>query len=269
MLKFISLASGSSGNCYYLLADGYGLLIDLGIGLRTFKNRLANYGLAMAQIQAILVTHDHTDHAKSVGALSQEFRLPVYTSQKVHDSINRNHYISKKIPAAQQHVIAYGKPCQIGPYEITSFHVPHDSAENNGYQIRVEGKNFVVLTDVGHFTDEMPAIVAEATHLVIESNYDAAMLEAGKYPQRLKKRISGPYGHISNGETAAFLANHLNKQLIRRVWLCHLSAENNLPRLAYDASAKALGEAGFELNDNANFKLEVLARQTPSLLTEL
>lgn len=269
MLKFISLASGSSGNCYYLLADGYGLLIDMGIGLRTFKNRFVNYGLALTQIQAILVTHDHTDHTKSVGALSQNFHLPVYSSEKVHDSISRNHYISKKVPTGQKHIITLGEPFQIGPYNIKSFHVPHDSAENNGFQIHVDGKNFVVMTDIGHFTEEMPTIVSQATHLIIESNYDTAMLEAGKYPQRLKKRISSPYGHMSNGETADFLAKHLNKQIIRRVWLCHLSAENNLPRLAYEASAKALTEAGFELDNNPNFKLEVLARQTPSLLTDL
>lgn len=269
VLKFISLASGSSGNCYYLNSDGYGLIIDLGIGIRQFKKSCSNYGLTLSQIKAILVTHDHTDHVKAVAALSREFHLPVYTSQKVHDSMLSNHFLSKKVEPAMRHTIERGKPFSLGPFEITSFHVPHDSADNNGYIIRAQGKCLVILTDIGHFTEEMPSIVSQATHLIIESNYDEAMLDTGRYPQRLKKRIKGPLGHISNAETASFLAQNLNKQSIRHVWLCHLSAENNLPRIAYDTTATALTQAGYILGDDTKFKLEVLARQTPSLFIEL
>lgn len=269
MLQFISFASGSSGNCYYLNANGYGILIDIGIGIRIFKRNFSNYGLPIAQIQAILVTHDHTDHVKAVGAVSRDFRLPVYTSQKVHDSILRNHFVSKKVPADLQHAIERGKTFELGPFSITSFAVPHDSADNNGYIIRVEDKCFVILTDVGHFTDEMADIVNQATHLVIEANYDTAMLATGRYPLRLQNRISGPLGHISNAETADFLSLHLDKQRTRRIWLCHLSAENNLPRIAHDTVAEALTAAGLPLDTPGGCKLEVLARKTPSLLMEL
>ena len=116
----------------------------------------------------------------------------------------------------------------------------------------------------------MPDIIHQATHLVIESNYDEHMLVTGRYPLRLQKRISGPNGHISNAETAVFLANNLNRDLIKKVWLCHLSAENNVPRIAYETCAEKLVEAGYILNgENRNVNLEVLARQTPSLLTDL
>lgn len=269
MLQFISLGSGSSGNCYYLLHEGFGLLIDLGIGIRTFKQHFSNYGLPLAQIHAILVTHDHTDHVKSVGRLSEGMHIPVYTTQKVHDSIEKNHFVSKKVPHAMRRIIEKGTDVEIGPYHVTPFHVPHDSADNNGYAIRVDGKCFVVMTDIGHFTEEMPGVVAEATHLVIESNYDEAMLTSGPYPPRLQKRISGKYGHISNAETAAFLSENLNKNLIRRIWLCHLSAENNRPDLARTTSSAALEAAGFSLDSENGLKLEVLARKTPSPLTEL
>ncbi len=269
MLKFISFGSGSSGNCYYLNCDGYGLLIDLGIGIRTFRRSFSNYGLALAQVKAILVTHDHTDHVKAVGALSRDFRIPVYSSQKVLDSMMQNHYISKKIPLDLQNAIVRGEAFQLGPFSITSFAVPHDSADNNGYRICVEDKCFVLMTDIGHFTEEMPALVNQATHLVIESNYDAAMLAAGPYPLRLQNRISSPLGHISNAETAVFLARHLHAERIRRVWLCHLSAENNRPTIALEASVNALTEAGFDLDTEKGLRLEVLARRTPSLLTEL
>ncbi len=270
MLQFISLGSGSCGNCYYINSDGHGLIIDLGIGIRSFKKLFSDYGLKIAQIQAALITHDHTDHVKAIGALSRDFHIPVYTSQKVHDSIMRNHYVSKKIPLTLQHVITRGETFEIGPFSVTSFGVPHDSADNNGYIIRVEGKCFVILTDVGHFTEEMPNIIHQATHLVIESNYDEKMLRAGHYPLRLQNRISSPNGHISNAETADFLAKNLNKDLIRKVWLCHLSAENNLPRIAYNTCAEALLQAGFVLEgEEKNIDLQVLARRTPSLLTTL
>ena len=181
-----------------------------------------------------------------------------------------NHFVSKKIPLNLQHNITRGEEFELGPFRITSFAVPHDSADNNGYIIKVDGKCLVLLTDVGHFTEEMPNIIHQATHLIIESNYDTRMLAAGHYPLRLQKRISGGYGHISNEATAAFLAENLNPQLIKRIWLCHLSAENNLPRVAYETCQKALTQAGYVLEgDDANLQLQVLARRTPSLLTEL
>lgn len=270
MSQFISLSSGSSGNCYYLQVDDYGLIIDQGLSVRKFKQICSNYGLSIAKIKAILVTHDHTDHVKGVGALSRDFRISVYTSQAVHDSIMRNHFVSKKVPLNLQHAIERGIEFELGPFKITSFAVPHDSADNNGYKIRWDDKCFVLLTDVGHFSDDMPGIIHQATHLVIESNYDEHMLVTGRYPLRLQKRISGPNGHISNAETAVFLASNLNRDLIKKVWLCHLSAENNVPRIAYETCAEKLAEAGYILNgENRNVSLEVLARQTPSLLTDL
>lgn len=268
MLHFISLGSGSCGNCYYLNCDGYGIIIDLGIGIRAFRKHFSNYGLNLSHVKAILATHDHTDHIKAVGVLSQNFHIPVYTSQKVHDSMMANHYVSKKVPKNLQFIIRHHETIQLGPFEITSFLVPHDSAENNGYIIRVEDKSFVIMTDIGHFTDEMPEIVHQATHLIIESNYDAKMLSSGPYPLRLKKRIMSPYGHISNEETALFLAQHLNPDTIKNIWLCHLSAENNLPRLAYETVSTALQEAGYVL-DKEHVQLHVLSRKTPSLLMEL
>ena len=115
MLQFISLGSGSCGNCYYINSDGYGIIIDLGIGIRSFKKLFSDYGLKIAQIQAALITHDHTDHVKAIGSLSRDFHIPVYTSQKVHDSIMHNHYVSKKIPLPFQHSITRGQSFQLGP----------------------------------------------------------------------------------------------------------------------------------------------------------
>ncbi len=175
------------------------------------------------------------------------------------------------MPLQLQHSITRGEAFDLGPFSITSFGVPHDSADNNGYIICTpEGHRFVLLTDVGHFTDEMPAIIGQATHLVIESNYSTAMLQAGRYPQRLKNRISSDYGHISNEATAQFLAQHLTPGLIKHVWLCHLSAENNRPSVAYEVCSNALTKAGYQLEgSNPSLRLDVLPRRTPTLVMDL
>lgn len=270
MVQFTSLSSGSSGNCYFFDADGFGLLVDLGIGIRIFRKHFANYGLNLSHVRGILVTHDHTDHVKSVGSLSMKFNLPVYTSEAVHRSIQANHFVGKKVPDNLKRVLTKGVCEQIGPFSVQTFHVPHDSADNNGYIIRIEELTIVLLTDVGSYTDEMKTIVSQATHLIVEANYDSQMLESGPYPPRLKKRISCGRGHSSNAETAAFLAENLNPDLIRRVWLCHLSAENNTPVKAIETVKEALLRAGFPVGSpETTLKLEALARLTPSLPVEL
>lgn len=263
MLQFISLGSGSSGNCYYLECDGTAILIDLGIGYRRFRKLCNDYGISIAKIKAMLLTHDHADHIKAAGLFSSTFRIPVYTSEKVHASFLANHFITKKVPEGLRMTFAHGEEINIGPFSIYSFYVPHDSAENNGYLIQVGDKNIVIMTDVGHFTEEMQQAVGMATHLIIEANYDEQMLATGRYPMRLKRRIASPTGHSSNSETAAVLARHLDKDKIQRIWLCHLSAENNTPALATETITKELSAAGFVIDDD-HLKLTALPRTVPS-----
>ena len=264
-MQFVSLSSGSSGNCYYIQHDGYGMLVDLGIGIRIFKRHCQNYGIKPGSLCSMLVTHDHTDHVKAVGALSSHLNLPVYTSEAVHQSIQRNDHVSKKVPRELQHILTRHTPLTLGPFTVTQFAVPHDSADNNGYLIACGPVRLVIATDIGHFTDEIAALVRQATHLVVEANYDPHMLATGRYPKMLQDRISGPYGHISNAETGDFLAQHLDADLIRHVWLCHLSEENNTPSLAFDTVAHALREAHFRVNEADGLKLDVLPRRTPTL----
>lgn len=239
-MKFISFASGSSGNCYYLNAEGCSIIIDLGLGIRTFKKTYKDYGCSFGDIQGVLVTHNHTDHTKAVGYLSNEFHIPVYTTEAVHEGMRKNPFLSKKIRPQELKIITHLSPFQIGPFTITAFPVPHDSYGNNGYIIRYKDVVFCLITDIGHITPEIEEAVSKSTHLVVESNYDHQMLETGPYPMRLKKRIEGPYGHLSNAETAQLLANYLSPELIQRVWLCHLSEENNKPELASQTCLSAL-----------------------------
>lgn len=332
-MKFICFGSGSSGNCYYLESRGTAILIDLGIGIRAFKRYMSNYGLTIPKIAAIIVTHDHTDHIKAVGPMAITYRTPVYASQRVHEGIDRNRFMTKKIPAELKQLTELNTPFEVGNFRITPFAVPHDSNDNNGYfieliqaepaeekrfgslfdtvdapHIRIGGpqknvgvssenvgdfsKNvgensenvgvfstnvgenpqdtpvalptFCLITDAGQFTDDMIPYVKRAKYLVIEANYDTDMLANGPYPKYLQDRISSGRGHLANVLTAAALRTHLTP-VTKRIWLCHLSAENNHP----DTAAATVREAVEALPFDPKPTVEVLRRTVPSELMEL
>ncbi len=256
-MKFISFGSGSSGNCYYLLEDGIGLIIDAGIGIRSFKKYFREYGFTYPTLKAILVTHDHTDHVKAVGALSGEYNLEVFATEEVHKGILNNYYTHKKVRPELCRTYLPGDDWSIGPYHITTFTVPHDASHNCGYFIETATTNFCFITDAGSFTPEMISFVRRARNLVIEANYDAAMLDEGPYPLHLKKRIKAPTGHACNAETARILEENL-AATTENIWLCHLSEENNHPELARKTIAQALERS------ECKSQLHVLRRRIPS-----
>ena len=318
-MKFICFGSGSSGNCYYLESRGTAILIDLGIGIRAFKRYMSNYGLTIPKIAAIIVTHDHTDHIKAVGPMAITYRTPVYASQRVHEGIDRNRFMTKKIPAELKQLTELNTPFEVGNFRITPFAVPHDSNDNNGYFIELiqaepaeekmfgslfdtvdashirigepqknvgvssenvgvfstnVGENphdipvavptFCLITDAGQFTDDMIPYVQRAKYLVIEANYDTDMLANGPYPKYLQDRISSGRGHLANVLTAAALRTHLTP-VTKRIWLCHLSAENNHP----DTAAATVRNAVEALPFDPKPTVEVLRRTVPSELMEL
>ena len=266
MLRFISLGSGSSGNCYYLQTADDALLIDAGVGLRTLKKHLHNYGLRLDSVKHILITHDHADHVKSVGIISSEYNIPVYAINEVHNGIYRNYCVPRKIPADNVRHISTGEKIRLGDFIVTPFAVPHDSSGNVGYRIEAEGVTFCLMTDVGHVTEEMQDYIAEANYLVIEANYDVEMLKNGPYPQHLKVRIDGPTGHLSNVACGEAIANYATTCL-KRVWLCHLSEEHNHPVLALKTVEQTLRSYGIIIGKD--FIVEDLKRKSPSELYEL
>ncbi len=267
MMKFICFGSGSCGNCYYINVDKYGLLIDLGIGLRTFRKYFSDYGLSLSEVKGILVTHDHADHVKSAGAFSKEFHLPVYAFKDVYMGMERNRYMRKKVPAQLANVLE-DEVCQdFGPFSVTPFTVPHDSAASCGYFIEGGGVKLCLMTDLGHVTDTMRSYLHKADHVIVEANYDANMLETGPYPQFLKERIRSGKGHLDNTLTAGLLAENLSPDAVR-VWLCHLSEENNRPELALETVTNALTKTG-RLGDNDQLMVEALPRTRPTRLYEL
>ena len=265
-LHFLSLGSSSSGNCYYLYSDTDGVMIDVGIGVRSLKKYFIQYGLSLSKVHHLLITHDHADHIKSVGSLSTDYKLDVYTTQNVHAGIDRNYCVRRKIAAEHKRYITPGEPFTIGEFKVTAFRVPHDSTDNVGYKIEWGDLVFALMTDVGHVTDEMKAVISEADYLVLEANHDEEMLANGHYPEHLKRRITCGTGHLNNRLCAETLANTASEKL-KHVWLCHLSEENNHPDLALKTVTQTLEESGTFAR--FPFGVTVLKRLSPTGVFDL
>lgn len=242
-IYFKSLASGSSGNCYYLGTDEYAILIDAGIGIRTIKKVLKESGLCMEKLRAVFVTHDHADHIKAVGHLAKKHHLSIYATPDIHKGINKSYCMTEKLGAEHIRYIHKEEPIQLENFRITCFEVPHDGTDNVGYCIEIDGKTFSFLTDIGHITETAACYINKANYLILEANYDETMLQMGPYPQHLKERIAGPNGHLCNQEMARFVAEHFPPAL-SHLWLCHLSKDNNHPELAYKTVELALRQKG-------------------------
>lgn len=269
MFQFLSLSSGSSGNCYYLGTEQHAILIDAGIPVRTIQKVLRENGLSFGKIMALLVTHDHTDHIRSAGSLGELYHIPVYSTQAVHGGMERNYGMSKKLSSASRRIIDRESPFYIPgtQFRITAFSVPHDSTDNVGYYIEYgTGSNiirFCLATDVGYVTPDIRRFLSMADHVVMESNHDVDMLMNGPYPAYLKKRVRGEGGHLSNKECAELIHDIWHKGL-KHLFLCHLSAENNDPDIAYRTAARALQSEGVKVGEDV--VLSVLLRNSPSLV---
>jgi len=266
MLNFITFGSGSSGNCYYLYTEEESLMIDVGVGARTLKKFFREYGLQLNAIDNILITHDHADHVKSVGSISHDYGIPVYTTHRVHVGIENNYCVRCKISQERVKVIEPGTTFNLGNFEITPFSVPHDSLDNVGYKIKYGEVIFCIITDAGHITEDMSQYISEAHYLVIEANHDEEMLFAGPYPQYLKDRIVSSIGHLSNKDCGEALSQYATMDL-KHVWLCHLSEENNHPELARKTVEQILRSYG--IVPGKDFLLDVLKRKTPSEIYHL
>ena len=164
------------------------------------------------------------------------------------------------------HVIEKSVPFNVGEFKVTPFGVPHDSTDNVGYFVECGGVTFCLITDVGHITEEMHDFISRSNYLVIEANHSVEMLQQGPYPQYLKDRILGPNGHLSNDDCANALADYATP-ILRHVWLCHLSEENNHPELARKTVEQILRSKGIVAGKA--FELEVLKRTTPSEIYKL
>ena len=257
----MSFSSGSCGNCYYLGTQDKGILIDAGVSIKRLTKELTANGLAPDSFSAVLITHDHLDHIRSLGSYCKRLGHPVYTTAEIHSAL-ANHSFTREYISSYRKVLSEGEWNDIAGFRVRYFVVPHDATQTVGYAIEVEGRRFVIMTDVGRITDEAVEFARTADTVVIESNYDMDMLMSGPYTYELKMRIVQGCGHLSNDECASAIKRFIHPGL-RNIFLCHLSENNNTRELAYNCSLRALDEAGVP---RGTISLRCLPRQHPSQL---
>jgi len=233
-MRFGCLGSGSKGNAWLVRVAETCVMVDCGFGVRDAARRLARLGMAVDELSAILVTHEHSDHGRGAAALAERARCPVWLSHGSWQMLDAH----GAAPASAR-IIAGHAAFSVGDLEITPFPVPHDAREPLQFTFSDGQRRFGLLTDAGHVTAHMRTVLAQCDALALECNHDAARLQAGGYPAALKRRILGPYGHLDNDAAAALLASVASPRL-RHVVAAHLSAENNAPELARAALAGAL-----------------------------
>lgn len=259
MLRFMSLSSGSCGNCYYLSTGEHGLLIDAGVAFRRLRKVFTLNSISPDSIDAILVTHDHLDHVRHLGPYCEHLHKPVYTTDMLRRALLRQGSMAECLPSCSR-IIEEGEWTDLGFASVKTFVVPHDATQTLGYAIVIGGHRFVIMTDLGRMTEEALELASEADTVVIESNYDMDMLMGGRYTYELKMRIVQGNGHLSNDECAAAIARFWHPGL-RNIFLCHLSENNNTPDLAFRAASEALDKIGVE---KGSVSLRCLPRRVQS-----
>lgn len=259
MLNFCSLYSGSSGNCLFLETEHTKLLIDAGVSLKKIEEGLKTLDITASDLDAVIVTHEHTDHIQSVGSLSKKFNLPVFATSKTFDAMPKQ---CEKISDTNKKNISIDEKFSIGDIDILPFSIPHDAADPCGYTLFCGDKKVSIATDIGHMTNDIVKHIDGSEFILLESNYDPEVLKCAKYPFKLKSRIAGPTGHLSN-QMAGQTINYLIKSGLKTAMLGHLSKESNFPELAYQTVMDELISNSTKLD---NFQLSVASRNNPSKL---
>jgi phosphoribosyl 1,2-cyclic phosphodiesterase len=220
-----SLNSGSNGNCYYVGNAREAVLIDAGISCRETEKRMKRLGLKMDMVRAIFISHEHTDHIYGAEVLASRYEIPVYITPAT-----LQHSRSKPPAHLVRHFTA-SDPVTIGRLRITAFPKLHDAADPHSFVVDCLGLRIGIFTDIGAVCDRVISHFSQCHAAFLEANYDAAMLENGRYALHLKNRIRGGKGHLSNDEALALFAAH-KPGFMSHLFLAHLSKDNNNPELA-------------------------------------
>jgi len=245
-LRFFSIGSGSSGNCYFFGNAMQGILIDAGISSKIIRKELKQIGVDFSQILGIFVTHDHHDHIKSIGTLGEKFHIPVYATARTHHGIDHNYGMTQKLNGSKR-FLENKQEIHLGDFFIASFPVSHDATDNAGFFIRYKEHGILLATDLGCINEHLFHYLPQANIVILEANYDLEMLKNGKYPYYLKQRVMSATGHLGNHEAGQFLSENWHPDL-KHIYLCHLSNDNNHPELAKKTVEMYFYDKGIRLN---------------------
>ena len=244
-MRFESIASGSSGNCIYVGSDTTHLLMDVGISRKRTVDALHDLDLDLRDIDGIFITHEHSDHISGLPMIAKKSQMPIYATRGTIEAILRS------------------DKCK----EIDPMRISHDAAAPVGYRIYYGRQKACVCTDLGCYTDYTVECLRNSDILLLESNHDVNMLQVGRYPYPLKRRILGDRGHLSNVSSGQLLSRVLNDHM-KGIYLGHLSQENNLPELAFETVRVEIltSEADYRPED---LPIRVADRKRPSALLEI
>ena len=227
-LHFSVLASGSTGNAIYVGTDQTKLLVDVGLSGKAMEALFKEINRDIREVSGILVTHEHSDHIKGLGVLARKYQVPIYANEKTWRAMNS---LIGEVPNDQKFIFNMETTHTFGDLEVESFGVSHDAAEPMFYVFHHEGKKLVTITDTGYVSDRMKGTIKNADMYVFESNHDVDMLRMGKYPWNIKRRILSDVGHVSNEDAALAMADVIGENT-KRIYLAHLSQDNNMKELA-------------------------------------
>ena len=231
------MGSGSRGNAALVTTARTKVLVDAGFSFRSLCRRLAEIGESAQSLDAVLISHEHSDHVSGLAALTKKVKAPVYMTARTEHAIEWG----EKKPHVE--TFEAGAKLAIGDLEIETFTIPHDAVDPVGFAFRQNGFKVGLATDLGYMTDSIKRHLSGCDMLVLESNHDLEMLKVGPYPWFVKQRVMSRVGHLSNQAVSDFLATDFDLQT-RILVLAHLSGNNNHPEIARMFAEQALLQAG-------------------------
>lgn len=232
-MQFATIASGSSGNCLYAGNDDTHILVDTGISKKRIETGLDICGVSGRDIDAVLITHEHSDHIQGIGVWSRKYHVPIYATRGTLNELKRMKSLGA-IDESLFRVIRPGEVFHINNVTVSPFAIPHDARDPVSYHLEDGNNHIGMVTDLGYFDQSIINELTDCDLLYVEANHDLRMLETGPYPYALKRRIAGNYGHLCNEMAGQLIGQLLNAHL-QHVILGHLSKENNFPELALQA----------------------------------
>jgi phosphoribosyl 1,2-cyclic phosphodiesterase len=226
------LASGSDGNCTVIASEDTTVMIDAGISGRRIAQSMERVGLDPKKLDAILLTHEHSDHVSGAGILSRKYKVPV--------CCNENTFVCSNIGTVSGSIIFETlKRFEVGCFSIDPLPISHNAAEPNAFHLTLDDKRVLLATDLGRVNPEVFSALKEVDLAIIEANHDVQMLINGPYPPKLKGEIRSDRGHLSNVDCARALWATFSEE--RRIFLAHISRNNNTPELARRTVSRTLG----------------------------
>jgi len=262
MLKFCSLYSGSSGNCLYVSSNNTKILIDCGTSCKKICEGLASINSSIEDIDAILVTHEHSDHVQGLGLVSKKFNIPVYANLETWNAMGKQ---KEKIDEKNVKTFTNDTDFSLNELTIHPFSTPHDASNPCGFNIHNGKRKLSIATDLGHIDSTIFSYLKNSSFIMLESNYDPEILKYSSYPYLLKKRIAGQNGHLSNNNAGQAISELFNYGL-KNVMLGHLSKENNFPELAYKTVREELNQHNISEQD---LSINIANRNCPSAFIKI